>query len=310
MGLVAAVVVFIVGVGALDPQRLFQALLPGHTDIDVQAVEVAQRFIFELGLKFCGLNVAEGHKNGVAGVVVGAVEILELLVAQIGDVRRVAATVVVISRGGVQVLAHRLPQGAGNRAHRPLHFVEHHALVDEPAVGVVRFLEFDAVALLQEVQFLQTREEHRVQIDVQQVVEVLAVLAGERVGGPVRAGKRVHKRVERAANHHEERVPHGVALAATQRGMFEDMRHAGGIHGNRAQCDQKHVFVVIRRHVVVHGTGFAVAVFLDGDVEGFDGLASHPFESRVSGRGGSIHGGSSFLAGIGCRRLVFHNRLL
>jgi hypothetical protein len=101
-------------------------------------------------------NVAEGHENGVAGVVVALVERLELRVAEVRDMRRVAAGVVVIGAGREQVVAQGLPQGRGHGAHRTLHLIEDHALEDQFAVRVLRLGELHPVALLGKVQRIES----------------------------------------------------------------------------------------------------------------------------------------------------------
>ena len=117
---------------------------------------------------------------------------------------------------------------------------------------------------LREIQRVQPREEHRIQIHIQQVAEILAVLGGEGVGGPVRTGEGVHKGVERAAEHHEEGITHRVALAATQRGVLENVRDPGGVFGHRAQCHHEYVFCRVTIEMQMGGAGARVLVFLDG----------------------------------------------
>ena len=118
-------------------------------------------------------------------MIVAAVKIHQLLVTQVGNVFRVAAAVVVVGGTWKQLLAEFLPEGAGHRAHGAFHLVEDHAFEHQVAFRVIRLGEFHPVALLGEVQGIQPGEEHGIQVHLQQVVEVLAVLAGERVGGPV-----------------------------------------------------------------------------------------------------------------------------
>jgi len=101
------------------------------------------------------------------------------------------------------------------------------------------------VPLLQEVQLVEAGEEDRVEVDVEQVVEILAVAAGEGVGGPVGGGEGVHEGVERTARHHEERVAHRVFAAAAQTGVFEDVRHPGGVLRDGAERHQKGVLIIL-----------------------------------------------------------------
>ncbi len=214
---------------------------------------------------------------------------------------RVTAAVVVVGAGGEQVFAQCAPQHAADGAHRTFHLVEHHALEYQVAVRIGGLGKFHAVPFLGEIQRVQPREKYGVQIDLQQIVEILAVLAGEGVGRPVRAGKRVHERVEGAAQHHEKRVAHREALAAAQRGVLEDMCNAGGILGHRAQRHEKDVLAVVGREVVVHGSGLFVLVLLHPDIERLNVLLANGRERGVgSGKGGAAltHTGSLDRLGI------------
>jgi hypothetical protein len=202
---------------------------------------------------------------------------------------RVAATVVMVSHGRKQVCAQGLPECAGNGAHRTLHFIEHHTLEYQVAVRVAGLCEVYPMTFLGEVQRVQTGEEYRVQIHVEQVVEVLAVLAGEGVGGPVATGKRVHECIEGTAQHHEERVAHRVALATAQGGMLQNMRHAGRVRRHRAQRYQKHVLTVFRGQVVVHSPRDGVLVLLDPQLQRLDLVAAQKLECGVALRPAGNH---------------------
>ena len=91
------------------------------------------------------------------------------------------------------------------------------------------------MAFLQEIQLIEPRKEYRIEIDREQILVVFAILTGKGIGGPIAAGHGIHKGVERTAGHHEKRVAHRVLLRATERGVFQYMRHAGGILGHGAQ---------------------------------------------------------------------------
>ena len=278
------------GVVLLDRHRRGIALLVGHRDVHRQGLEACQRARLETLVQLGHREVAVAHEHRVARVIVRAVELAQPLVAQVRDVLRIAARVVVVGGVREQVLRQRLPQRARDRAHRALHLVVHHALELQRRGRVRRCRELEAVAFLRKIVGIEAREEHRVEVDVEQVEEVLAVLAREGVGGPVAAGERVHEGVQRAARHHEEGVAHGVLLATAQRGVLQDVRHPGGVPGHRAQRHQEHIFRIVGRDMEMLRAGDAVAVFLDHGAQRHDRLAAHPFEGRVDGRGGGAGG--------------------
>ena len=138
------------------------------------------------------------------------------------------------------------------------------------------------MTLLGEVQRIQFGEEYGIQIHRQQVVEILAVFAGEGVGGPVTGGEGVHKSIEGATDHHEKRITHRVFFAATECGVLQNVGDSGGIRGYGAQGHHKDVLIVIRSDMVVHCAGGFVAVFGYHYVQGFDGFAAQPLEAAVA----------------------------
>ena len=68
-------------------------------------------------------DIAVGGKYRVAGVIVVAVELQQVVVAQIHDVVGLATAVVVIGRGREKVAAEVLPQLGRGRTHGAFHLV-------------------------------------------------------------------------------------------------------------------------------------------------------------------------------------------
>src|SRR5690606_2832135 len=119
------------------------------------------------------------------------------------------------------------------------------------------------MAFLGEIQLVQTREKYSIKINVEKIIKVLQVLAGERIGGPVRAGKSIHKGVKRAAYHHEKRIANRIPFAAAQGGVLKNVSDAGGVMGNRAQSHQKNVFIIVCRYMNMLRTRRFMAIFFD-----------------------------------------------
>ena len=82
-------------------------------------------------------------------------------------------------------------------------------------------------AFLPEDAFVDARKENRIEVDVDEVVEILSIGAGVGVAGLVGLGERIQERLKRALEELHERLLDGVALGTAQHGMFEDVRHAG-----------------------------------------------------------------------------------
>ena len=267
VGLVVGRSALVKGVAVGHPDRGIEAAFRSDLYFFVQALEAVQGAVLESLLVVGGGYITEGHEDRVAGVVMRLVERFELFIGEIGNMPWVTAAVVVVGGAGKQVLAQGLPEGGCHGAHGAFHLVEHNTLEHQLAVGVVRLGELYPVSFLGEVQRIQPREEHRIEIHIQQVVEVFAVLAGKRVGGPVRAGERVHEGVKRPAQHHEKGIAHREALAAAQRRVLEYVGDAGRILGHGAQCDEENVFIAVGSEMVVHRTGRFVLVVLHPQVQ-------------------------------------------
>ena len=62
--------------------------------------------------------------------------------------------------------------------------------------GSLKVLAGVSLGQRERVVLMQAGKKHRIQIDVHKIIEVLMVLAGKRIGGPVTAGERVHKGIQ------------------------------------------------------------------------------------------------------------------
>ena len=94
-----------------------------------------------------------------------------------------------------------LRQHGIRRGVHALHFVEDHAFVAERAR---RAVGFDVPAFLLEAVLVDAGEEHGVEVDVDEVVEILKVGAGDRVAGLVREGEGVEEGLERPLEQFDE----------------------------------------------------------------------------------------------------------
>ena len=189
--------------------------------------------------------------------------------------RRIPTGIVMIGRGRKQVLIQRLVQNAVRRAQRTFHFIEHHALVNQ-RLAVRR--GFNTNPFLGEIQRVNMRKKYRVQIHLQEVVEVLAVLTGKRIRRPVAGREGIHKGIERAPNHQEERIAHRKALRATKHGVLENMGNAGGVFGHGLECHQKDILGIIRRQMQMACAGGAVAILTERGLKGWQGNRTNRFK--------------------------------
>eukprot|EP00967_Tisochrysis_lutea_P133108 scaffold233077_cov28-Tisochrysis_lutea.AAC.4 len=127
---------------------------------------------------------------------------------------------------------------------RTLHLVEDYALVRE---RLRRVLELVVPPLLRKDSrvALGARREDRVEIDVDEVVEILCVERGYGVARAVGVGEGVEERLERAFEQLGERLLRGVFIGSAQNRMLEDMWHAGRVRDGRAEGDAKDLVLII-----------------------------------------------------------------
>ncbi len=211
----------------------------------------------------------------------GFMKSFELLISQIRNIFRLATTVVMIGRCRIQMFAQGLPEYAHRRTHRAFHFIEYHTLEFQFTIRVIRCFEFNAMSFLHKIEFVETSEKHCIKIHIQQIIKIFFVLTGKRIRGPVTTGERVHKGIQRTADHHEERIAHRVMFAATQSRVFKNMRDPGGIHRHGAKRHQENIFLVIGINMIMQRAGLAVAVGFDLDIQRFDSLRTGPFKCRM-----------------------------
>ena len=102
----------------------------------VEFFKATQGIGFEGRLMFGGSYITKGNKYRIARMIVGLVERFELVVGQVWNIRRLATTVVVVGAGGIEVLAHGLPEGRVDRAHSTFHFIEHDTFIGQLGAGV------------------------------------------------------------------------------------------------------------------------------------------------------------------------------
>jgi hypothetical protein len=204
---------------------------------------VGLEIVFHQLEAFLRIIVPVEEDERIGRMVIGLPEVPEIFVGQVGDVARIAARVAAVDVFGEQRLDHARFEDAVRRGVRALHFVEDHALVGERLAGIVDLV---MPALLHQGLLADQRMQDRVDVDIDQVVEILHVLARHRIACFVGERERVDKGSQRAFEQLHERFLDRILLGTVQYGMLEDMRHTGRIFGRGAEVDAEHfVFVVV-----------------------------------------------------------------
>ena len=205
-------------------------------------------------------------------------EALEVGKGQFGNNLGIAARALAIGGVGKEGI---LGEGVHHRIGRgidTLHLIEDDPLIDQRRVAAFQLI---VPAFLLEGVFGQKRKQHGVEIDIDEVVEVLEVLAGHRIGGLVRKGHGVEEGVHGALQQLHERFLHRKLGAAAQDRVLENMGDAGGILGWGLEGDPKHLVLVVIDEAEHLRPGLLVPEELRLRIDLGDGLVADELEGRV-----------------------------
>mmetsp|Transcript_13217 Transcript_13217/g.25071 ORF Transcript_13217/g.25071 Transcript_13217/m.25071 type:complete len:278 (-) Transcript_13217:23-856(-) len=90
------------------------------------------------------------------------------------------------------------------------------------------------------------REEDRIKVHVDQVVEILEVLARHRVTRTVRVRERIQEGVQRGLHQLRERLLHLIFSASAKYRVFKDVRNASAVRGGCSEHDPENfIFIVL-----------------------------------------------------------------
>ena len=205
------------------------------------------------------VQVAVECDVGVGRIVVARVRVQELLVGERGNRARVATALVCIGGVGIERGVDGIVQHTHGVGQRTLHLVEHHAVIAQRALAQARGAAVD-LGVLRQVQLvvpalllkngglgIDGRVEHRVQIHVHQVVQILLVGGGNGVDGLVGVGHGVEERLHGALDQVDKRLLDGKLGRSAQHRVLKNMEHAGGIGRRRLKANGKGLVLVVAR---------------------------------------------------------------
>ncbi len=232
------------------------------------------------------------------------VRVQELLVGERGNRARVATALVRIGGVGIERGVDGIVQHAHGVGQRTLHLVEHHAVIAQRALaqargaalalGALRQVQLVVPALLLKNGWLgiDGRVEHRVQVHVHQVVQILLVGGGNGVDGLVGVGHGVEERLHGAFNQVHERLLDGEFGRSAQYRVLKNMKHAGGIGRRRLKANGKGLVFVVACQVQQASARGSVAQHVGVRVELGHGLAALDGKTVAGGTGYQQRGGS------------------
>ena len=235
----------------------------------------------------------------------------ELLVGERGNRARVAAALVRIGGVGIERGVDGVVQHAHGVGQRTLHLVEHHAVIAQRALaqvgGAVAALALDALRQVQLVVpallfkngglGIDGRVEHRVQVHVHQVVQILLVGGGNGVDGFVGVGHGVEERLHGALDQVDKRLLDRELGRSAQHRVLKNMEHAGGIGRRRLKANGKGLVLVVARQVQQASARGSVAQHVGVRVELGHGLAALDGKTVAGGTGHQQRGSSGARVG-------------
>ena len=237
------------------------------------------------------------------------VRVQELLVGERGNRARVATALVCIGGVGIERGVDGIVQHAHGVGQRTLHLVEHHAVIAQRALAQARGAAVDLGALRQ-VQLvvpalllkngglgIDGRVEHRVQVHVHQVVQILLVGGGNGVDGLVGVGHGVEERLHGALDQVDKRLLDGKLGRSAQHRVLKNMEHAGGIGRRRLKANGKGLVLVVACQVQQASARCGVAQHVGVRVELGHGLAALDGKAVAGSAGHQQRGGSGARVG-------------
>ena len=203
---------------------------------------MAQILLIEEGQLLGHVHLTVEGDAAVVRTVMTAVDPDILLIGQRRDGGRVASGDEAVGR----VREHRPAQGVlqlgVRRRQCALHLV-----VDDAAHRAV-LVPVPALLLEHAPVHHRQRAEHRVEVDVHQVLEIRLVGRCEGVDRLVREGHGIQEGGHAALEQLQKRRLHRVFLAARQHRVLEDVEHAGIVGGKGAESDAEGLVVVVVLH--------------------------------------------------------------
>ena len=240
-----------------DPaHRLGKGRLGPYLGVHGQRVKGRQIVLVD-ELQLLGhVHIAVEVDIAVRRMIIGPVEIQELLIGQLRNGLGISAGLKGIGGMGIQRRAHLPVQHAVGGGESALHLIVDYAVVGKFPLTV----QLIVPALLAEdgLLLIDVGIEHRVQVHMHQILKILVVAAGHGVDRVVRVGHGVQECVQGTFRQFDERILDGELLRAAEHGMLQDMRHAGGILRGGAEADVEHLVFIIVGYQCHSGTGLPV----------------------------------------------------
>ena len=256
------------------------------------------------------IHIAVERYVRVGRIVMARVRVQELLVGERRNRARIAAALVRIGGVGVERGVDGVIQHAHGVGQRALHLVEHHAVIAQRARVQVLGAGLTGVALavlaLRQVQLVvpafllkngrlgvDGRVEHRVQVHIHQVVQILLIGGGDGVDGLIGVGHGVEERLHGALDQIDERLLDGELGRPAQHRVLKNMEHAGGIGRRRLKANGEGFVLVVARQVQQARARSGVAQHVGVRVELGHGLAALDGKAVTSSTGNQQRGSGS-----------------
>ena len=227
--------------------------------IRIDRIELREVGLIEPRELLLHIHIAVQDDVGIGRMIVARMERAELVEAKLRDHRRITAGLVRVAgirEEGVHdvALEHRLRVREDT-----LHLVVDDAVIAK-RILLVHHLIVPAL-LLEDTRILDAvRMEHRVEVDIHQMLEVLLVAGGNRIHGLIRIRHRVQEGVEGALCKLHKRILQRKLRRSAQHGVLRDVGHAGAVLRRGAKGDTEDLIVIRVLHGKDAGTALRMTV--------------------------------------------------
>ena len=237
-------------VSSLDFLGLVKGCLQENFHLQGPALgEMAQILFIQVGQVVLNIHIAVQVDIGVFRAVVFLVEGNEPFLGQFRNGFRQTAGFKPVGGIREQGLAHLVLLDGVRGGVYPFHFVVHHAVVDQGLVLPFAQLVMPAFLLQGEGVFAGQGIEHRIQVHIHQVAEILVVPAGHRVHRLIGVGHGVQERIQGTFHQFHKGFLQPVLPAAAEHRVLGNVGYPRVILAGGAETNGKYLVVVRAGHI-------------------------------------------------------------
>jgi hypothetical protein len=209
--------------------------------IRIHSIEVLEVFIEDTEPFLRGV-VAVEVDPGIGGMVVFLMKRFELLKCEGWNLPGIAPRIKAVCVFGKKGLLGAFGKDIVWRRIGSFHFVVDNTLIND---GLFLSLQIQVPPFLLKNVWRQTGIEDRIKVDIDEIIEILEVQAGNGVTGLVGIREGVEKGFQGALEKLYEGLFDRIFSGSAEHGMFQNMSDTGRIRGGRSERDSKNLVLIL-----------------------------------------------------------------